>query len=225
MRLLVAIPTRSNWSGLEALSDFLWADGHGHDTIIYDHGHVTGRGRRVLGSFARVVDARGWPFYRMWNEAWRTAHRQKYDAVALLNDDITLAPGGLTVAAHLLAADPTIGVLGLNWGRPCSAGVDATQSLVEVVGAHRRGGVPGWAFLLRASLWGEVPPIDEAYHIWYGDDHLFASARAANYRLCVASGVPVEHATSMTLRQHPELLVRTSDDEQRFLQHWNTLYP
>jgi GT2 family glycosyltransferase len=220
VRLAVAIPTRSNWQGLQTLGDHLWAEGLGHDTYVFDHGHSTGKGRGVLGGFVHVVDARRWPFYRMWNEGWRRSAEAGYDAVAMLNDDIQLAPGGLAVAAQVLADQPDVGVVGLNWRRQVSDGLVPDFPVRDVVGAHRRGGVPGWAFLLRCSLWGQVPPIDEAYHIWYGDDELFALVKKHGYRTVLATGVPVDHATSATLRKHPELLELSTADHLRYVRRW-----
>lgn len=220
MRLLVAIPTRSNWQGLNKLGDLLWADGYGENTIIFDHGHHTAKGRETLGKFLNVVRSEGWPFYRMWNEAWRTAHEEGYDAVALLNDDITLAPGGLTEASRIFETDDKIGVVGLNWQRQVYDGLVLNFPVVDVKGAHRRGGIPGWAFLLRANLWGQMPPIDEAYHIWYGDDELFALTAKAGFRTVIATGVPVDHETSVTLQKHPELSAKSGEDHQRFVRRW-----
>jgi hypothetical protein len=221
MRTLIGIPTRTNWEGLKALGEALWDEGYGHDVVVFNHGHHTMRGHETLGGFPRVVFSEGWPFYRMWNEAWRLAHAERYDAVTLLNDDVTLAVGSIAETLRVLSEDPDIGIVGFNWWRPVKDGAEPGM-ICDVYGAHRKGGIPGWAFTLRADLWGQVPPIDEAYHIWYGDDDLFQSVHAAGHRTVLALGAPVDHTPSSTLSRFPELLAKTDLDARRFMHRWGT---
>lgn len=217
MNLLAAIPTRSNWQGLAPLLEQL-ARTH-VDTVVYDNGHDTAEGQAVLAAHPNVVDARGWPFYKMWNDAWERSWRNGYTAVAVLNDDIVLDDRSLEVA-YVGLADDRCGIAGLNYDRRVAAGTDPDAGTRVASGSYRMRGVGGFAFLLRSSLWGTVPPIDERYHIWYGDDHLFASVQKAGYALKVALGAPVDHEESTTLRHHHELLARTGEDAELFRSHF-----
>jgi hypothetical protein len=211
--MLAAIPTRSNWQGLRPLLAHLAS--LGIDTVVYDNGHETDEGRAVLADHRRVVDATGWRFYSMWNHAWATAATNGYTAVALLNDDITLHDRSLEVAyTHL--ADERVGIVGLNYGRRVAEGADHDAGSRVVSGSYRLHGIGGHAFVLRSALWGEVPPIDERYFLWYGDDHLFASVERAGYVLKIALGAPVDHEESTTVNKHPELLARTGEDAELF---------
>lgn len=217
MNLLAAIPTRSNWQGLQPLLEQL--DRLKIDTVVYDNGHDSPEGQAVLAAHPHVVDARGWRFYKMWNDAWRLAHEGEYTAVALLNDDITLHDNSLEVA-YIRLADDQCGIVGLNYERRVAQGVDYKLGARITSGSYRMHGIGGHAFLLRSSLWRDVGPIDERYHLWYGDDHLFASVQRAGYTLKVALGAPVDHEESTTTNQHPELLARTGEDAELFRSHF-----
>lgn len=216
--VLAVIPTRSNIDGLRSVTAHLTR--LGIPARIYDHGHETYPAQAFLHGRPDVVAARGWPFYRMWNDGWRHAAENGYQVVAFLNDDITLADGSIDVAVDALNSHPDYGLLGLNWRRPLAAGIDPAAGVLPVRGTYRTAGIGGWAFLLRANLWGVVPPIDEAYHIWYGDDELVAAVDASGYGVGLALGAPVEHAHSATLDRFPELMARTGADHQRFVRRW-----
>lgn len=222
-RTLIGIPTRTNWQGLRALGDALWAEGYGQEIVVYDHGHRTPQAQETLGGFTSVIFAEHWPFYRMWNAAWQLAGERKCDAVTLLNDDVTLAAGAIAEALRVMGTDSRIGIVGFNYMRSAAEGTISPGGIRDVYGAFRKGGLPGWAFMLRSSLWGEIPPIDENYNIWFGDDDLFQTVHAAGYRTVIAEGAPVDHATSSTFRKFSDLLAKTPLDSQRFMRRWGSL--
>lgn len=210
MNVLVAIPSRSNLEGLKSV-----VAGVRSSVRIYDNGYDNLKDNIGLDD-NWIVDAHGWPFYKMWNDAWLYASENCYDAVALLNDDIVLHSDSLEIAFDALMGGSRIGIVGLNYERRVAEGADPSLGLRFAQGARRNHGIGGQAFLLKASLWGIVPPIDEEYVIWYGDDELFYNVEAAGYCLRVAMGAPVDHEESTTLNKHPELLARTGEDADRF---------
>ena len=185
-------------------------------TIIYDNGHESQEAKDLLRKQDRVVDSRGWKLYKMWNEGWKTAYEEGYDAVAVLNDDITLHPQSLEIALQIMKSEPSSGIVGLNYQRQVSSGADPLAGSRPVRGSYRHGGIGGHAYLIRASTWGVVPPIDESYHLWYGDDELFFNMTNHGYGLYIALGAPVDHATSTTLVQFPELIAKTGEDKMLF---------
>ena len=211
MNVLVAIPSRSNLAGLKSVV----AQCERQSIRVYDNGYENLRDNILLDG-SQIVDAHGWPFYKMWNDAWKYASENCFDAVALLNDDIVLHPDSLEIAFDALMGGARIGIVGLNYERRVVEGADPSLGLRFAQGARRNHGIGGQAFLLKSSLWGKVPPIDEEYVIWYGDDELFYNVEAAGYCLRVAMGAPVDHEESTTLNQHPELLARTGEDADRF---------
>jgi hypothetical protein len=219
VRLLVAIPSRSNFAGLSSVVDHCFVHEDVTDVLVYDNGYPPGDEFDAIEAWGVRVDAHGWPFYRMWNNAWHHAADNGFDAVAILNDDITLYPGGLTIAASRFAEEPHVGIVGLNYDRPVVNGIG--QALYRrVSGSFRDRGIGGHAFIVRASTWGVVATIDEGYHLWYGDDELFASMQRAGFALEIAQGVPVDHEASTTSVKYPELMARTGEDAARFASRW-----
>ena len=152
----------------------------------------------------------------MWNHAWELAHDTGADAVALLNDDIEIHDESLGIAYDLLMSTESVGIVGLNYRRSVSAGANQSGDSQSVSGSFRSAGIGGHAFLIKASLWGTVPAIDEGYVIWYGDDDLFANVKESGYLLLLALGAPVNHFESTTISAYPEVLTHASADKERF---------
>lgn len=219
MNLGVAIPTRSNWKGLEEVLDHLSILDVAR-VVVYDNGHGSDEGKAVLATHGNVIKAVGWPFYRMWNHMWEAAANANLDAVAILNDDITLHDDSLEIAFRRFQQAPQVGLVGLNYNRPVSQGADPNAGYKKVNGSFRDGGIGGHAFLVRCSTWGIVPPIDERYNLWYGDDELFLQMKRSGFDLEIALGAPVDHATSTTAVQYPELMALTSADGELYRSKW-----
>lgn len=215
MNLLVAIPSRSNWSGLVSVVYHCEQVEPIEKILVYDNGYDDER-RAILDNMGIRVDANGWSFYKMWNDPWMRASVEQFDAVALLNDDITLAPGSLAEAFKVLMSSEDIGLVGLNYERRVKLGVSGSAGSRPASGSYRNHGIGGHAFLVKASTWGIVPPIDERYHLWYGDDEMFANMAAFGYELKIALGAPVDHEESTTTNKHPELLAKTALDRELF---------
>lgn len=215
MNLLVAIPSRSNWNGLISVIGHCEQAEAVEKVLVYDNGYSS-EYQQILDDMGVRVDANGWSFYKMWNDPWMRASVEKFDAVALLNDDINLAPGSLAEAFEVLMSSENIGLVGLNYERRVKLGVSKSAGSRSASGSYRNHGIGGHAFLVKASTWGVVPPIDERYYLWYGDDELFANMARFGYELKIALGAPVDHEESTTANKHPELLAKTSLDRELF---------
>lgn len=213
MNMLIAIPSRYNWSGLEKLLKSLKP--LGCRVVVYDNGYESEEGKRVLEEHGDVINAIGWPFYKMWNHAWETASEDSYSCVALLNDDIELDPMSLSTAAKFIE-NKDIGVVGLNYKRKLSEGSDENAGYTEAKGTYKDGGIWGCAFLVNAITWGIVPPIDERYNLWYGDDELFTQMNRYGYKTVIAIGAPVYHEASTTANKFPELMAKVGQDAQLY---------
>lgn len=219
MKILVAIPSRANFDGLSNIVDHCYTSETVSKVVVYDNGYEDADEKAVIEEWGVRHDAVGWSFYRMWNHAWQTAGENGYDCVALLNDDITLCEGGLAIAASRFSENAHVGVVGLNYERPVVRGIG--QALYrEVSGSYRNHGIGGHAFLVRASTWGVAEPIDERYHLWYGDDELFGNIQRAGFTLEIALGVPVDHQTSTTSVKYPELMAKTAQDGELYASKW-----
>lgn len=217
MNILCAIPSRANHQMLDnLLTSLKTLPTPPQRTVVYDNGYDTDDGRDVLQRHGDIIDANGWRFYKMWNHAWETAHNDNYDAVALLNDDITINKHSLTEAHNVLFSDPTIGAVGLNYQRPLTETSRFKPDFLETKGTYKDGGIWGCAFLLRSATWGNVPPIDERYWLWYGDDELFINMNTHGWKCGLATNAAVLHEASTTTNMFPELRAKTVFDEQLF---------
>jgi len=215
MRHLVAIPSRARVDELLVLINFLKTYGHG-DVVVYDNGYSDEHHERI-SSVVETVDARGWKFYKMWNDAWQTAYDSKFDAVVLLNDDIELHPESIEVTLNILMSNDSRGMVGMNYRRPLDAGCDMSAGFKKTKGTYKDGGIWGCAFAVRAAALEKVPLIDERYNIWYGDDELVANMQRAGYETGIALGAPVLHEGSVTTNMFPELVALTGEDQKLFL--------
>lgn len=215
MNILVAIPSICNPGMLGNLLHSLKSQKI-RRVVVYDNGYTSDEGLALLAEHDDVIDARDWPFYKMWNDAWRLSHEDSYDAVALLNDDIVLHEKSLEVAFDVLCSDKSIGVCGLNYKRAVNDGVHRSLGFEDRRGTYKDGGVWGCAFLVNSATWGKVPPIDERYNLWYGDDELFLNMGNYGFRVGIALGSPVFHYASVTTEMMPQKLARISEDEKLF---------
>ena len=221
MKILAAIPSRNNYVGLKnILAHCLAAEHQVNKVVVYDNGYENKSLVKELKFFDLHIDATGWPFYRMWNEAWKMSFLEGFDAVALINDDIELPLNGLSIASTRFEEDPSIGIIGLDYNRRVKDGLDIGPPRT-VSGSARLGGIGGHAFILRSSLWGKMEPIDESYFLWYGDDELFGNVERAGYRLEIATGIPVDHEQSTTSLKYPELMEKTSIDKEKYYSKWD----
>jgi len=144
-----------------------------------------------------VFDAKGWTFYRMWNAGARWAQELGADVALFLNNDIEWPPGALRALGDgLIAAPPDIAVASPD---PSSDFIPGELVDINATPAYR--GLMGWCFAVRPTYW---QPIDERYHVWYGDDELGLLMHHAGWRCVRAKGIPVQHPVNETTMQYRE---------------------
>lgn len=122
--------------------------------------------------------------YRSWNEAMDAA---RYTPVAILNDDVVLAPGSIREALRHLSR--TVPVVGLEYRRRVAEGA-VEAPLREVSGTFKDGGLGGFAFVVLPDY---APRVDPGYQWWYGDDDLVRKTLRLKRTVAVATGAPVDH--------------------------------
>lgn len=150
---------------------------------------------RVLagdGVEALVLDSEehGHRIHAMWNAGTGMARAMGASHVAVLNDDVELPPGALPAMAAALDSRPDVGAVYPDDTAPWAP--RRALSLVPTEGTWGAGGMTGFCFMFRAA--DPLPPFDEGYHWWYGDDAFEASVRAAGMLVCRVSGLPVRHS-------------------------------
>lgn len=136
--------------------------------------------------------AKGMSLYDVWNQgiAWAT---ESDEPVAILNDDLVLPSGSLTIAAAKLMENRRYKLMGLNFRDPQGT-PNAYAPVREVWGTYRTHGFGGFAFVVAPGC----PLINPGYTWWYGDDDLAENIKEAGYKLGVAEGAPVDHPHAST---------------------------
>lgn len=180
---------------VEMTARFLTAlDTEVDEVRVYHNGGLwADEGAKMLaGVHATVIDATGWPFFRMWNHGLRSA---RGSACLVLNNDIEWELGAL-------------GALG--------AELDTSEPDVAVV-SPSPGGEPRHAFAIRPEL---APEIDERYHTWFGDVELEYSLKRDGYRL-MHFDPGIRHPHIQTTMDHlPGVQELRRQDEALFVSKW-----
>lgn len=178
--------------------------------IWHNGGTLAAEGWKVLDTgwdTVQVKDAEGWRFFRMWNAGAAWAQQLGAGAALFLNNDIVWPPGALRALGEaLIAAPEDIAVASPD---PASDFEPGTLHDINATPAYR--GLMGWCFAVRPEMW---QPIDERYHVWWGDDELGLLMNKAGYRCVRAGGIPVQHPVNETTMQYREGLwdMRRADE-------------
>lgn len=191
MKLMVAIPTIGMAPQLPALVEECNAAG------AYTNLYVNREDVDVPfhGAAARYAFL-GCTIYQCWNYAIKYAAQCGYDALAILNDDITLHPDALTMTAKLLLEADDVVIAGLDWLKR-----DCPPQLVRCHGGAMYGGVGGYAFVVKPD---RCPLVDEQFIWYYGDDDLFLTTERQGGAVATAWGCGVDHSPRTTSRHFPE---------------------
>lgn len=157
-------------------------------------------------------------FYATWNEAWHHAARRGAQfncasQVVLLNDDISIPPYFVERLVKALRSDDDCWCAYPDWrlglhSDDVARFVDQIKPVVltPTQGTYKHGGMWGCAFALKAEILNDpLPPIDEQFAIWAGDDDLVKQIDLAGKKTCRVEGLALEHHASTTWNQHPEL--------------------
>lgn len=157
---------------------------------------------------------------QMWNHGWASACVYGLDGpvnVAFLNDDIVIPPGFIGTLARRVRDDP-YWLVCPDWHRSIAQGDESRlHPTRKVQGTARNLGVCGWAFMLRGELLGApLPPIDEQFVHWCGDDDLVKQIDLHGGACGQVDGLPLDHLGSMTTHLHPELHAVGWQDVERF---------
>ncbi len=142
---------------------------------------------QAISDYIRVVHWPGWSIYEMWNEAIERGI--EYDAVIILNNDVTLSADCITLLAEALQND-AVGLAAPFYQDREDKGRD------EVVhGTLRTFGWWGAAFGVKTQTLKDhaVPPIDERFKWWGGDDDLAEQINKAGLEQRLITGTSFVH--------------------------------
>lgn len=206
MRTLAVIPTRYEPERLRALLPDIETD-----VLLLDNGHEP--------PLPDAIDTRGLGIYAQWNLGWAIARERGYEAIAILNDDIHILPGTVSLLARALWSDKRIGVTYPDKYVPLGAGMPPRMRLdaVNDPGHHRT--LTGFAFCARLSMI-ESSPFDEGFHWHYGDDAFDRRVRDLGYSVARVIGLPIEHESDSERddwARRPELRKLVQQDLARWV--------
>ena len=212
---VAVIPTRFEPERLYALLDIVSHDVD--DMIVLDNGHEPPLAPGKLHN-GDLVDVRGMGLYSIWNLGWRTALEYGNPVnVCILNDDIRILPGTLSMMATALRREPRLGCVYPDRHVPLAAGLPAkirTTSLFDPVGSRE---MTGFCFMFKGEL--PLPPFDEGYEWWYADSVFDEAVKAAGYGVGQVDGLPIEHVSDAETNdwaRRPELKEAIARDGVRW---------
>lgn len=205
-RTCIAIPTLRALKTLRPLVRSLLRDPAVGMVLVLDNGHKTSPAKtwlRQIGQDPRVtvIDTRGWGIHRMWNwgREWATEHG--FEFYGAFNDDLVVPDGLVCELACALTTDPRWWIVSPDWHRRLADGVDVTGTVRRVRGTQRHDGIAGWCWVMRTDV--PVPPIDETFRWWYGDDSLAEEIHRAGGQLGIVEGLPLDHEQETTAKREP----------------------
>lgn len=158
---------------------------------------------RTLDSRFTTVDAPGDTIYEMWGRGLGLARAHDADHVAILNNDLVLAPGTLQALSGALDRHPDLWVTYPDYDRRVAQGVGET-ALRRTSGTYRHGGMCGYAFMLNVAHITWEPLIDPHLTWWAGDDDLAFEIEERGGGQGRVVGLPVDHLGGATSAVHPQ---------------------
>jgi hypothetical protein len=136
---------------------------------------------------------------------------------AVLNDDIHIDTRSIHWLGRELRVRANTAVIG--WDVHGVTHGDAAGECVRLTGTYKDGGVPGFAFMMRADLGVRCDP---RFGWWFGDDDLMRQVQHLGYEALVMKGVGVEHDQSTSSTARPQVLASIGADRLLFEQKWDT---
>lgn len=208
--ILATIPMRNHHEDTERVLEQCLIEDAVEEVVIFDNDSDDACCHKWLAQVAawdRVLVLRHEGrdnFYGMWNRAWQICERMAPAGepahLAVLNNDIVLAPNALTILSDMLAeADDDIWITYPDWKmgglRPRTP-----HTLTRTTGTRNLGGMSGYCFMLDARIHTEhdVPYIDEQFELLCGDGDLIEQIQARGGTAARVDGLPLAHNESAT---------------------------
>jgi hypothetical protein len=148
----------------------------------------------------------GHNIHKMWNDGVARLRAAGCTVVAILNDDIEMAPGTLAFMEKALRATPKTGVICCDTSpgrlriksRQRPQVPDRIRVSLSMKGTNIN--QEGFAFLYDPTD-PDVPIFDETYHIWHGDIKFFDTLRYRGRAVGTAMGLVIVHETSHSTKR------------------------
>lgn len=187
---------------------------------IFDNGSIdaTAPLLTTLDDRFKPVLAGGRLIYEMWDQGFRAARGSGAEYVAIINNDLQLAPGTFTRMGQAFAQDQGTALVYPDYDLEVSRGAwDA--GLRYTSGTYRHGGMSGFCFALRSAAVDWAPLVDSRFLWWGGDDDIAFNLEARGWSQARMEGLPVDHLHEGTARHHDLGEVKAAD-MARIIEKW-----
>ena len=194
IRNYVVIPVKDQKEMTENLLNQLDRQGGYDGIIVLDNGSGDETKKYLEEqSIARVIDAEGAGIHRMWNMGMEIAlERGSACNITFLNNDLILGDNFLKNLATALRAGHRLMAISPNYdGRsiPCT-------TIYDRICANQydgKGGVPGFAFMVKGEWFAEGYRFPEECMWWFGDNDILNSMLKNGYFWGITPNVTVNH--------------------------------
>ena len=194
IRNYVVIPVKDQREMTENLLNQLDRQGGYDGIIVLDNGSGDETKKYLEEqSIARVIDAEGAGIHRMWNMGMEIAlERGSACNITFLNNDLILGDDFLKNLATALRAGHRLMAISPNYdGRviPCT-------TIYDRICANQydgKGGVPGFAFMVKGEWFAEGYRFPEECMWWFGDNDILNSMLKNGYFWGITPNVTVDH--------------------------------
>ncbi len=159
-----------------------------------------------------VLARPGENLYHLWNEGADWAKKQKFDAVAILNDDITLPPQTVKTMYEQMV-EGEFDCVGVD--PRAEFGIAYKLETIEVSGwvGKLMEEITGWCFMVKVDKWQEI---DEGYKWWWGNGDLFFKITESGGKLGQIRGLGIKHVNEGTARSHSWTQIAKHHDAKRW---------
>lgn len=197
----VVIPTKSNISGLTALTASLMSSQGVSRVIVVGDGFETAPILKTLpDSIIKIYVPRGSGITKMWAEGMKLANEGDY--VLFINDDVTIDTDTVSGLVDTLINNEQVGLVCPHYAN--TKAESDIQTTTTCQGKYDgTGGMAGFCMMLAADL---VPQLKWPTEIrwWWSDNYLVDWVNKKKNRLCVISSkVKCHHAHSQTIENDP----------------------
>ena len=194
IRNYVVIPVKDQKEMTENLLNQLDRQGGYDGIIVLDNGSGDETKKYLEEqSIARVIDAEGAGIHRMWNTGMEIAlERGSACNITFLNNDLILGDNFLKNLATALRAGHRLMAISPNYdGRviPCT-------TIYDRICANQydgKGGVPGFAFMVKGEWFADGYRFPEECMWWFGDNDILNSMLKNGYFWGITPNVTVNH--------------------------------
>lgn len=161
------------------------------------------------------VMASGDGIYDMWGEGYQRAKAGGADYVAILNNDLTLAPNTIDSLNDALSYNTDAWVAYPDYDTATYGPIGQRVT----TGTYRHGGMSGFCFMLKTAPIDWEPLVDPQFKWWGGDDDIaFEVEKRGGQQLRVV-GLPITHLMEGTSRHH-DLGAQKAADLQAVIKKW-----